>query len=135
MIEVKTTVAGSRVHIWDCWTAPQHIQNWNHAGDDWHCPQASNDCVVGGRFVYTMAAKDQSFSFDFSGTYTKVEPQAEIAYTLDDERKVVVLFHATPEGIEIIERFDPENIHSEEMQQAGWQAILNNFKKYAESIA
>jgi len=135
MIEVKTTVSGTLAHVWDCWTQDEHIQNWNHASDDWHCPKATNECVVGGRFVYTMAAKDQSFSFDFFGTYTRVDQLAEIAYTMDDERKAVVQFREVATGVEVIERFDPENQNPEDMQQMGWQMILNNFKKYAESIA
>ncbi len=134
MIEVKTIVSGKIDHIWACWTQPEHIQQWNHAGDDWHCPKASNDLLEGGRFVYTMAAKDQSFSFDFCGTYTRVVTNEEIAFTLDDDRKVEVHFSSTLAGIEIVERFDPENVHPEDMQQAGWQMILNNFKKYAESV-
>ena len=134
MIEVKTIVSGKIDHIWACWTQPEHIQQWNHAGEDWHCPKASNDLVEGGRFVYTMAAKDQSFSFDFCGTYTRVVTNEEIAFTLDDDRKVEVYFRSLPAGVEIMERFDPENVHPEDMQQAGWQMILDNFKKYAESI-
>lgn len=135
MIEVKTLVLGTLDHVWACWTQAEHIQNWNHASDDWHCPKAINGCVEGGRFVFTMAAKDQSFSFDFCGTYTKVIQNQEIAYTMDDDRKAVVSFQAINEGVEITERFDPENQNPTDMQQAGWQMILDNFKKYAESIS
>ena len=135
MLEVKTIVKGPLAHVWECWTNPEHIQNWNHAADDWHCPKAINDCIIGGRFVFTMAPVDNSFSFDFSGTYTQVIPNQTISYTMDDDRKAVVSFEELPSGIEIIERFDPENVHSEDLQLAGWQMILYNFKKYAESIA
>lgn len=135
MLEVKTIVKGPLAHVWECWTNPEHIQNWNHAADDWHCPKAINDCIIGGRFVFTMAPVDNSFSFDFSGTYTQVIPNLTISYTMDDDRKAVVSFEELPSGIEIIERFDPENVHSEDLQLAGWQMILDNFKKYAESIA
>ena len=134
MIEVKTIVSGKIDHIWACWTQPEHIQQWNHAGEDWHCPKAINDLLEGGRFVYTMAAKDQSFSFDFCGTYTRVVTNEEIAFTLDDDRKVEVSFRCLPAGVEIMERFDAENVHPEDMQQAGWQMILDNFKKHAESV-
>jgi len=134
MIEVKTILTGTIDHVWACWTQAEHIQHWNHAGDDWHCPKATNELYEGGRFVYTMAAKDQSFSFDFCGTYTRVVTNEAIAFTLDDQRKVEVHFSSTPAGIEIVERFDPENVHPEDMQQAGWQMILDNFKKYAESV-
>ena len=120
MIEVKTIVSGKIDHIWACWTQPEHIQQWNHAGEDWHCPKAINDLLEGGRFVYTMAAKDQSFSFDFCGTYTRVVTNEEIAFTLDDDRKVEVSFRCLPAGVEIMERFDAENVHPEDMQQAGW---------------
>jgi uncharacterized protein YndB with AHSA1/START domain len=66
--------------------------NWNFASDDWHSPEASNDFQVGGKFVYTMAAKDGSFSFDFSGKFTEITLQKTISYLLDDGRKVDITF-------------------------------------------
>jgi hypothetical protein len=33
----------------------------------------------------------------------------------------------------VIEIFDPESENPVEMQQAGWQMILDNFRKYTES--
>lgn len=53
---------------------------------------ASNDLKIGEPFSYTMAAKDESFSFDFGGIYEEGERHQRIVYTLDDGRKVAVHF-------------------------------------------
>ncbi|MGI0016473.1 MAG: SRPBCC domain-containing protein, partial [Nitrososphaera sp.] len=76
---------------------------------------------------------DGSASFDFSGTYTSVKPNTEIAYTLDDGRTVTVTFTPKNNQTKIVEAFEAETMHSLEMQRGGWQAILDNFKKYVEA--
>jgi uncharacterized protein YndB with AHSA1/START domain len=133
IITVSCTVKSSIEKAWECWTLPEHLQQWNFASDDWHCPKASNDLRVGGKFTATMAAKDGSFSFDFEGTYSEVIPLQSIKYHIIDGREVSILFEVTPEGILITESFEAEKTHPVEMQQGGWQAILDNFKKYAEA--
>ncbi|MBL7876451.1 MAG: SRPBCC domain-containing protein [Cyclobacteriaceae bacterium] len=105
---------------------------WNNASEDWHTPHAENDLRVGGRFVSRMAAKDGSMSFDFGGTYDQVKTNELIAYTMDDGRKTSVVFTKKGNQTYVSETFDAEGENSIEMQRAGWQAILNNFKKYAE---
>lgn len=119
--------------VWEVWTLPQHIVNWNFASDDWHSPQATNDLKTGGRFVYRMEAKDGSFGFDFSGTYQKVIPHQLIAYRMDDDRNAEIVFQSKNGGTTITETFEAETTNSVDMQRQGWQAILDNFKKYAES--
>lgn len=119
--------------VWTCWTKPAHIVNWNAASDDWHCPRAENDLRVGGRFSSTMAARDGSFSFDFGGVYTAVDLHRRIAYTLEDGRKVEVLFSPDGDGTTVKQTFDPETENPEEMQRGGWQAILDRFKAYTEA--
>lgn len=133
MITVKTTVNASLEKVWAFWTQPEHVMQWNNASDDWHCPKASNDLKVGGAFNYTMAAKDNSMSFDFEGKYSKVEEYSLIEYHIIDGRKVIIQFEKLDAGIQITESFDPENVHPKEFQQQGWQAILNNFKNYTEN--
>lgn len=133
VITVQTIVKAPLSKVWECWTKPEHIVNWNFASDDWECPRSENDVRVGGKFSATMAAKDKSFSFDFAGTYTNVKENELIEYNLGDERHVKVEISESPEGVKIVESFDAEETHSEEMQRAGWQSILDNFKKYTES--
>lgn len=134
MITVSTTIKNKTIaQVWDYFTNPKHVMNWNYAGDDWHCPKAENDLEVGKSFNYTMAAKNGEMSFDFTGIYTEIETLSKISYVLEDDRKIFITFQETDEGIEIIEKFDPETENSEELQQTGWQMILNNFKKYIES--
>lgn len=132
-ITVQTIVNAPVEKVWEFWNEPQHIVNWAFASEDWEAPAAQNDLQVGGKFVTTMAAKDRSVSFDFSGTYTTVDNQEKIEYTIDDGRKVSIKFETTPVGVQITETFDPENENSLELQRNGWQAILDNFKKYTEN--
>ncbi len=132
-IRVEATIDAPIEKVWSFWTEPHHIVHWNQASDDWHTPYAENDLQIGGKFLSRMAAKDGSFSFDFSGTYTKVELDEIIEYTLEDERKVSVLFEKISENqSKVIETFEVENENPVDLQQAGWQAILNNFKNYVE---
>ncbi len=134
-ITVQVHVNASLSTVWQCWSEPEHIPGWAFASDDWHAPEAENDLRVGGQFRTTMAAKDGSARFDFAGTYTEVKEHELIAYEMDDGRNVRVTFEDTPEGVTITETFDPEHENPAETQRAGWQAILDNFKKYVESRA
>lgn len=133
LITVETVVNKPMNQIWEKWTLPEHIMNWNNASDDWYTPAAENDLRAGGTFTYKMAAKDGSFSFDFGGVYDEVILNRSIAYTLGDGRKVVIRFIEEAEGVKIIETFEAEDSNSPEMQKSGWQAILDSFKRYAEN--
>lgn len=132
-ITVECVVNAPAEKVWKYWNQPEHITQWCSASDDWHAPKATNDLQVGGNFSTRMEAKDGSFGFDFGGVYDEVKTNELIEYTMGDGRKVEV--HFTPNGNEtrIVETFDAENTHSIEMQQGGWQAILNNFKMYTEA--
>ncbi|HEY8388522.1 MAG TPA: SRPBCC family protein [Parasegetibacter sp.] len=131
-ITIEATVEAPVSRVWECWNEPEHITQWAFASNDWHAPKAENDLRVGGAFSTTMAAKDGSFSFDFAGVYDAVEENKLIEFTLGDGRKVSVSFTDNGESTYIVETFEAEEMNSPEMQQAGWQAILNNFKKYVE---
>ena len=132
-ITVQVTIDASVEKTWTFWTEPHHIIHWNNASDDWHTTHAENDLQVGGSFLSRMAAKDGSFSFDFVGTYSKVELDSLIEYAIVDGRKVSISFEKMNENTcQVTETFEAEDIHSLELQQAGWQAILNNFKAYVE---
>ncbi|RCH55434.1 polyketide cyclase [Mucilaginibacter hurinus] len=130
LLTVETTVNAPITKVWDYWNAPEHITQWCQASDDWQAPAAENDLRIGGKFFTTMAAKDGSFSFDFGGEYTDVEQYKRIAYTMSDGRKVQITFTSEGDFTHVTETFDAEQSNSLEMQQAGWQAILNSFKKY-----
>jgi|SRR6185295_4717229 len=132
-ITVKTTINAPMEKVWRYWNAPEHITQWAFASDDWEAPQAENDLKVDGRFKTTMAAKDKSVSFDFTGKYAAVTPNELIEYDIDDGRHVTVEFANTPGGVQVTETFEMENENSEELQRGGWQAILENFKKHVES--
>jgi uncharacterized protein YndB with AHSA1/START domain len=132
MITVKNILNAPIEKVWEYWTKEEHIKNWNFAASDWHCPSATNNLQVGGEFHYTMAAKDNSFSFDFWGTYQKIEPEKLLEITLGDGRLMKVEFEFTLDGTVVKEQFEPENQNPEDMQKAGWQMILDNFKSYVE---
>ena len=132
-ITIQTVVNANIMTVWEKWTTPRDIVKWNNASDDWHTPQATNDLKAGGKFSFRMEAKDGSMGFDFEGIYQRVMPFELIEYTIADGRKVKVTFIASGDNTRVSETFDAENENSEEMQKAGWQSILDNFKHYVES--
>lgn len=134
-VVVEVTVTASIEKVWQYWTEPEHITGWNFASNDWQCPSSTNDLRVGGVFSARMEAKDGSSGFDFSGTYTEVVPDERIAYVMagEDARKVDVTFTDVGNGILVTETFETETENPIDMQRAGWQAILDNFKKYVEN--
>jgi uncharacterized protein YndB with AHSA1/START domain len=133
-ITVETTIKADMQKVWDAYTKPDAVTKWNHASDDWYCPKATNDLRVGGAFNYRMEAKDKSFGFDFTGTYTKVVPLKVIEYRMDEKRAVIATFEQTPAGVKVTHVFDAEAENPIDMQKQGWQAILENFKKYVLSV-
>jgi uncharacterized protein YndB with AHSA1/START domain len=132
-ITVKTKINASIDQVWESWTNPKHVMHWNFASEDWCCPAATNDLTVGSEFHYTMAAKDNSVSFDFWGTYQEILIHQTIEIILGDGRKMTVTFESTNDGVIVTEIFEPESENPVELQQAGWQLILDNFKKYVEA--
>ncbi|NBW03456.1 MAG: hypothetical protein EBR87_07070 [Cytophagia bacterium] len=133
MIEVQIQIRASVETVWDCFTNPKHIVHWNFASPDWHCPKAINDLREGGEFHYTMAAKDGSFEFDFWGTFQQIEDVKKLEIVLGDDRKMSVIFDSKGDETILTELFEPESENSIELQKAGWQAILSNFKNYVEA--
>ena len=119
--------------VWEFWTDPKHIVRWNNASDDWHTPKAENDLRVGGKFLSRMEAKDGSMGFDFIGVYSKIEPLRQIEYTLEDDRTVQISFAADGDKTTVTETFEAEQENTLELQQFGWQSIVNNFKRYVET--
>jgi len=133
ILTVESTINAPVEKIWEYWTKPEHITKWSNASDDWHTTRAENDLRVGGSFLSRMEAKDGSFGFDFGGVYDAVRTNEYIEYTLGDGRKVKITFTAEGNTTKVSESFEAENTNSVEMQQGGWQAILDNFKKYTEA--
>ena len=132
-ITVESTVNAPVEKVWNYWTSPEHIIHWNNASDDWHTPFAENDIRTDGKFLSRMEAKDGSMGFDFAGVYDEVVPNELIAYTMGDGRKVKIIFSAQGDQTKVVETFEAENENSVELQRGGWQAILDNFKRYTEA--
>ncbi len=133
VISISTLVDAPLETVWQKWTNPTDIVQWNHASEDWHTTKAENDLRVGGKFLSRMEAKDGSFGFDFIGIYNQIIENELIAYSLEDDRKVNIQFSKTDKGIQVTEIFEAETENAPELQEAGWQCILNNFKKYVET--
>ena len=133
VITVESTIEAPVEKVWESWTQPKHIVKWCNASDDWHTPRAENDLRVGGNFVSRMEAKDGSMGFDFGGTYDAVRQNEYIEYTMGDGRKVQITFFPEGEETKVVESFEAESLNPVELQKGGWQAILDNFKKYTES--
>ncbi len=133
LITIEALVNAPVEKVWEFWTSPKHIMQWNNASDDWHTTKAENDVRVGGSFSSRMEAKDGSFGFDFGGVYDEVKPNEVLAYTLGDDRKVKIQFSQEGNQTKITETFGAEEMNPIAMQEFGWQSILNNFKKYTEA--
>ena len=127
IITIQAMINAPVEKVWKLWTGPEHIVNWNYASDDWHTTRAENDLRAGGRFLSRMEARDGSSGFDFSGKYSIVEQHRQIEYILDDGRNVQVIFIPRGNVTTVTEAFEAEHSNSIEMQEAGWQAILDNF--------
>ena len=128
-ISVETTVDAPIETVWNAYTTPEDIKQWNAASGDWHTTAASVDLREGGAFSSRMEAKDGSMGFDFTGTYTRIVEHQLIEYSFGD-RTAQVEFSETPDGVRVKVTFDSESSHSIEQQREGWQAILNNFNRH-----
>lgn len=131
-ITVKATINAPVEKVWSAWSNPEDIKQWCAASPDWHAPKAENDLRAGGAFSTRMEAKDGSFGFDFGGIYDEVVTNELIVYTMADTRKVIVHFKSNGDTTYVVETFEAETQNPVDMQQAGWQAILDNFKKHVE---
>jgi uncharacterized protein YndB with AHSA1/START domain len=132
-ITVETTVNAPVEKVWNYFTSADHVVKWNSPSEDWHTPRAQNDLRPGGKFNYRMEAKDGSFGFDFEGVYDQVKTNELTEYTMSDGRKVVNEFITNGNETRLVVTFDAENQNPVDFQQAGWQAIMDNFKKYTEA--
>ena len=131
-ITVTAIVNAPIEKVWECWTKPEHIKGWCFASPDWEVGEVTNNARTGGTFSTIMRAKDGSAGFDFNGVYDEVIKLKKLAYTMEGGRVVSIIFDAVEGGVRINETFEMENENSEEMQRAGWQSILDNFKSYTE---
>jgi uncharacterized protein YndB with AHSA1/START domain len=132
-ITITATVNADVKKVWDYYTNPEHITKWNFADPSWQCPAASNDMRAGGKYSARMEAKDGSFGFDFEATYDEIVEGEKFTYTMPNGRQVTVVFNGNGNQTDVTVTFEPEEQNSLEMQKNGWQAILDNFKKYTET--
>jgi uncharacterized protein YndB with AHSA1/START domain len=131
-ITISSEIFANKEKVWQCYTDPNHITKWNFADPSWHCPEATNNLQIGGKYFARMEAKDGSFGFDFKAIYTKIETGKFLEYNFDN-RNVSVSFKDNVSYTTVIVSFDPELENPVDLQQAGWQSILNNFKNYVEA--
>lgn len=134
VINIEAIIDRGIADVWNYYTDPQHIVEWNFATDDWHCPKATNDLSIGGKYFARMEAKDGSFGFDLIGIYDEIILNQKLSYALEDQRKVSTTFKKLNDKTQVITTFEAESKNPIDMQKAGWQSILNNFKKYVETI-
>lgn len=132
-IIITTNIGANIKDVWNYYTTPEHITKWNFADPSWHCPSVSNDMKVGGKYVARMEAKDGSFGFDFETTYDEIIDGERFTYSMVNGRQVTVDFKKNGNQTAVTVSFDPETENPLDMQKRGWQAILDNFKNYAEA--
>lgn len=135
MIQISTTILAPIDKVWNAWHSAPGVKEWAFASDDWAAEGIENDVQVGGTFKARNFAKDGSMEFIMTYTYDEIEDKKRLAYTMSDGRKVRVEFSGYEGGTKLSQVFDPESENSEEMQRAGWQAYLDNFKRYVEALA
>lgn len=133
-ITVSAKINATITKVWDCYNLPKHIKQWNFADPSWQCPSAENNLEVGGKYSSRMEAKDGSFGFDFWYIYDTVVQHKELSYTMGDGRKAKTLFEVNGNKTILTTTFEAETENTVELQQGGWQSILNNFKKYTEGL-
>ncbi len=131
-ITISTTIDTTLEAAWKFYNEPEHIVQWNFASEDWICPSASVDLQPGGEYKVRMESKDGNMGFDLEAIYSDVSAPEQVSYVMTDGRKVNTHFSESEAGVIVTTIFDPEKTHDHETQRAGWQAILDNFKKYAE---
>jgi uncharacterized protein YndB with AHSA1/START domain len=131
MISVSVEIHAPLNLVWEAYTQPHHIVKWNAASDDWHTTHSSVDLREGGHFSSRMEARDGSEGFDFAGVYTRIVDLQIIEYEFG-ERAARVSFSASVDTSEVTVEFEPESTHPVDIQQGGWQAILDSFKIYVE---
>lgn len=131
-ITIEATVNRPVERVWDAYTTPSDITQWNFASDDWCCPSAETNPRVGGSYTARMEAKDGSFGFDFEAIYEELVPNKVLTLAMADGRRARTTFEPMGEGTKVTTTFDAESQNPVEMQRDGWQAILNNFKRYLE---
>ena len=131
-ITIQAVIQAPVEIVWELYTAPEHVTQWNHASEDWHTPKAENDLRPGGKFLYRMETKDGSSGFDFWGTYNRIKTNEFIEYIMGDGRRVKVTFTKKKHETNVVIEFDAEIKNSIKMQRSGWKAILDNFKQYVE---
>lgn len=132
-LTVETLARTDLQTAWSAYNTPEDIVRWNTASEDWHTPRSRVDLREGGTFSTRMEAKDGSMGFDFEGTYTRVVPHEAIDYRMADGREVAIRFSEEQDGTRVRVTFDAESQNPAEMQQQGWQAILDSFGRHAGS--
>jgi len=92
----------------------------------------SNDLRVGGKYFARMEHRDGRFGFDFEAVYLEVNVNEGYTYEFGG-RLAQVELQELDGKTELRVTFDSETELPVELQRNGWQAILDNFKKYVES--
>ena len=134
-LTVQTTVAAPKSKTWTYYTEAEHVINWNFVSEEWHCPSATNDLRVGGKFDIVMASKEGNMEVELEGTYKEVEPESHVVYTLGNDTEVNVRFSEAGDKTQVTVTFEPSEKEDRDHQRSNWQAILDNFRKYAEGQA
>lgn len=132
-ITVETSLQVPVHQVWESWTNPKHIKQWNFASNEWKCTKVVQQLEPEGEFSFTMEAKDGHEKFDFAGVYEIVIPKEELSYLLNDDRQGNVLFSQDGNETYVTVTIDAEDENSLEQQEEGWQNILANFKKHTET--
>lgn len=133
-VTASTVINAPIEKVWEIWTTPEHIRQWNNFSDDWETTYAENDVCPGGKLLFKMGLKDGSLRFDHAGIYDEVIPYRLLRYTTNDGRGAEITFSGS-NPVTLIEVFETDASFSAEEQRQFCQAIHDRFKEYVEGLA
>lgn len=132
-VTASTVINAPIEKVWEIWTTPEHIRQWNNCSDDWETTYAENDVRAEGKLLFKMGLKDGSLQFDHAATYDKVIPHQLLRYTTDEGRAAEITFSGS-NPVTLVEVFETEPSFSAEEQRQFCQAIHDRFKRYVEEL-
>ena len=133
-IMTEVLIAAPIETVWWAFNNPADIVLWDFS-EDWRTTWASNDLRVGGQLRLRIEPRNEGTGFDFTATYTKLEPMRVIEWLTDDDHHVRVEFAETEAGVVVQQLFDAEPTLSEDEQRQDWQGVLDNFARHVAALA
>jgi len=135
-LDVSRVIDADPQRLFEAWTDPQMIVQWWGAGGI-TCPTAEVDLSVGGTYRIANEAPDGSVMW-ITGTFSRVEPPAALAYTWAMEpvephtpvSLVEVTFSPQADGTLVtVRQTEIPSAEAREMHLDGWRGCLEGLER------